>query len=75
MIGKNIYNLSYRVQLHEAIFYEYANEWSGVSRLASNNTLPRLRNRHCIRKITRKYSPWRKCVVCMNGMKETVLIM
>ena len=48
--GQNIDHLSNRVQLLEAIFNEYANDRSEVSHLASNNMLPRLKDRCFIRK-------------------------
>jgi hypothetical protein len=51
-------HFSYRVQLVEVInIHEYTNERSGVSLLASNNKLPRLKDRYFIKKITCKNSP------------------
>jgi hypothetical protein len=54
VMGQNIDHLSYQVQLVEGLFNKYAQERSGAGRRASDNTLPRLRGRHFIRKAAPK---------------------
>jgi hypothetical protein len=72
--GQNIDHLSYRVQLVEGLFYKYAQDRSGAGGRASDNTLPRLRDKHFIRKVapkSEKYRPQRRCIVCTNhGRKK-----
>jgi hypothetical protein len=51
---QNIDHLSYQVQLAEGLFNKYAQERSGAGRRVSDNTLPRLRDRHFIRKVSLK---------------------
>jgi hypothetical protein len=72
--GQNIDHISYWLQLVEGLFNKYAQERSGAGRRASDNTLPRLRDRHFIRKVTpksEKYRPQRRYVVCAkHGRKK-----
>jgi hypothetical protein len=66
---QNIDHLSHRVQLLEGLFNEYALVKSGAGRRMSDNTLPRLRDRHLIRKATpksEKHRPQRRYVVFMK---------
>ena len=76
--GRNIHQLSYRIQLVEGLFTKYT--CAGGTRIApgwkaSNNTLPWLTERHFLRKVapkTEKSKPQRRCVVCSKcGKKET----
>ena len=77
--GKNIDQLSYRIQLVEALFVKYARvgEGSSQGRHSSDNTVSRLRERHFIRKVTpktEKSKPQRRCVVCTkHGKKKTTV--
>jgi hypothetical protein len=57
--GQNIDHLSYRVQLVEGLFNKYAQERSGAGQRALDNTLPRLRDRHFIRKVALKSEKYR----------------
>jgi hypothetical protein len=44
--GQNIDHLSYQVRSVEGLFKKYAQQRSGAGQQASDNTLPRLRDRH-----------------------------
>ena len=69
MTGRNIQQLSYITQLVEGLFMKYvcaAETWSVPERKASDNTVPRLTERHFRRKVApkiEKSKPQRKCVV------------
>jgi hypothetical protein len=76
--GKNIRQLSYGIQLVKSLFpkYEHVVETQSVSgRQASDNTVPRLTERHFLRKMAPKTGnakPQRWCVVCSkHGRKKT----
>jgi len=78
MTGRNIQQLSYRMQLVEGLFTKYARaaEMQSVTgRQASDNTVPRLTERHFLKKValkTEKSKPQRRCVVCSkHGKKKT----
>jgi len=68
--GRNIQQLSYRIQLVEGLFMKYvcAGEMrSAPGRKASNDTVPQLPERHFLRNVapkTEKSKPQRRCVVC-----------
>jgi hypothetical protein len=68
--GRNIEQLSYRIQLVEGLFTKYARaagERNVPGQHASDNTIPRLTERHFLRKVapkTEKSKPKRRCVVC-----------
>jgi hypothetical protein len=71
--GQNIDHLAYRVQLVEGLFNKYAQARSGAGRRASDNTLPRLKDRHFIivTPKSEKYRPQMRCIVCMkHGRKK-----
>ena len=75
---KTIQQLSYRIQLVEGLFMKYAcaAEMRSVpERRASDNTGPRLTERHFLRKVapkTEKSKPQRRCVACSKyGKKKT----
>jgi len=77
VMGGNIEQLSYRIQLVEGVFTQYARAAETRSvpgRQASDNTVSRLTERHFLRKValkTEKSKPWRRCVVCSkHGKKE-----
>ena len=67
---RNIQQLSYRIQLVEGLFTKYARAAEKLivpGRQASDNTVPRLTERHFLRKMalrTEKSKPQRRCVVC-----------
>ena len=76
--GRNIQQLSYRIQLVKGLFTKYAcavETRSESGRQASDNTVPRLNERHFLRKVvpkTEKSKPQRRCVVCSkHGKKKT----
>jgi len=76
--GRNIQQLSYRIKLVEGLFTKYARaaETQSVSgRQASDKTIPRLTERHFLRKVapkTEKSKPRRRCDLCSNhGKKKT----
>ena len=76
--GRNIEQLSYRIELVEGLFTKYAHAaetWSVPGQQASDNTVPWLTERHFLRKVahkTEKSKPQRRCVVCSkHGRKET----
>ena len=78
VMGRNIEQLSYRIQLVEGLFMKYvcAAEMRSVQRRqASNNTVPRLTERHFPRKVapkTEKSKPQRRYVVySKHGKKRT----
>ena len=68
--------LSYRIQLVEGLFMKYARavEMQIVSgRQASDNTVPRLTERHFLRKVapkTEKSKPQRRCVGAQSREKR-----
>ena len=70
VMGRNIQQLSYRIQLVDGLFMKYvcAEEmWSVLGRQASDNTVPWLTERHFLRKVapkTEKSKPQRRCTVC-----------
>ena len=77
---KKIYiqQLSCRIQLVEGLFTKYARaaeKQSVLGRQASDNTVPRLTERHFLRKVspkTEKSKPRRRCAVCSkHGKKKT----
>ena len=74
--GRNIQRLSYRIQLVEGLFMKYAcavETWSVPGQKASDNTVPRLTERHFLRKVApkiEKSKPQRKCVVCSKHGKQ-----
>jgi len=76
MTGRNIQQLSYRIQLVKGLFMKYAcamETWSVPARKASDNTVPRPTERHFLRKgatKTEKSKPQRKCAVCSTHRKE-----
>jgi hypothetical protein len=72
-----ICHLNIRVQIVEGLFTKHARAAETRSvpgRNASNNTVPRLTERHFLRKVapkTEKSEPQRRCVVCSkHGKKE-----
>ena len=74
--GRNIQQLSYRIQLVEGLFTKYAcageTQNARVGK-ASDNTVPRLTERHFLRKVATKTEiskPQRRCVVCSNHGKK-----
>jgi len=76
-MGRNIEQLSYRIQLVEGVFRKYASAaemCSVTGRQASDNTVPRLNERHFLRKVapnTEKSKPQRRYVVCSkHGEKK-----
>ena len=76
--GRNIQQLSYRIQLVEGLFTKYARavETQIVpGRQASDKTVPRLNERHFLRKLapkSEKSKPRRKCDLCSkDGEKKT----
>ena len=73
-----IHHISYRIQLVEGLFTKYARAAETkivLGRQASDKTVPRLTERHFLRKVapkTEKSKPWRKCDLCSkDGKKET----
>jgi len=74
--GRNKEQLSYRIQLVEGVFMKYARaaETQSVPGWqASDNTVPRLTERHFLRKSapkTEKSKPQRRCVVCSKHVKK-----
>jgi len=75
--GRNIEQLSYRIQLVEGVFMKYvcaAEMWSVPGWQASDNTVPRLTERHFLRKgapKTEKSKPQRRCVCSKHRRKKT----
>jgi len=75
-LGRNIQQLSYRIQLVEGLFTKYAHAvetWSVPGQQASDNTIPRLTERNFLRKVapkTEKSKPQRRCVVCSKHRKK-----
>jgi hypothetical protein len=73
---RNTEQLSYRIQLMEGLFTKYAcaAETRSVLRChASDHTVPRLAERHFLRKVvpkTEKSKPQRRCVVCSRHDKK-----
>ena len=76
VMGRNIQQLSYRIQLVEGLFTKYAcaaDMRSVPGRQASNNTVPQLTERHFLKKVahkTEKSKPQRKCVVRSKHRKK-----
>ena len=74
--GRNIQKLSYRIQLVEGLFTKYASAavtWSVPGRQASDNTIPRLSERHFVIKVapkTQKRKPQRRCILCSKHGKK-----
>ena len=74
--GRNIQQLSYRIQLVEGLFTKYARAAETQSvpgRQASENTVPRLTERHFLRKVapkTEKSRPRGKCDLCSKDRKK-----
>ena len=68
--GRNIQQLSYRIQLVEGLFTKYAcagGTQTAPGQKASDNTVPWLTERHFLKKVapkTKKSKPQRRCVVC-----------
>jgi len=82
VMGGNIEQLSYRIQLVEGVLTKYAHAAETRSvpgRQASDNTVPRLTKRHFLRKVapkTEKSKPQRRCVVCFkHGKKENFSVL
>ena len=76
--GRKIEQLSYRIQLVEGLFTKYARHETRVAgRHATENTVPRLTERHFLRKVApknEKLKPQRRCVVCSkHGRKKTTV--
>jgi hypothetical protein len=76
VMGRNIQQLSYRIQSGEGLFMKYAHaasKWH-VPGHASQNTIPRLTERHFLRKVapvTEKSKPQRRRIVCSKlGVKK-----
>jgi len=75
-MGRNIEQFSYIIQLVEGVFMKYAcaAETRSVSgQQPSDNTAPRLTERHFLRKVapkTEKSKPQRRCVVCSKHRKK-----
>jgi hypothetical protein len=69
VMGRNIQQLSYRIQLVESLFMKYAHAADKrhvPGGHASNNTIPRLTERHFLKKLatkTEKSKPQRRCAV------------
>ena len=78
MTGRNIEQLLYRIQLVEGLFMKHARAVetrSVLGRQASNNTVPRLTERHFLRKVaskTEKSKPQRRCVMCSKHGKRKI---
>jgi len=76
VMGRNIQQLSYRIQLLEGLFTKYAHaaeKWAAPGRKASHNTFPRLTERYFLKKVapkTEKSKPQRRCVVCSTHGKK-----
>jgi len=76
VMGGNIEQPSYRIQLVEGVFMKYAcaaEIQSVLGRQASDNTIPRLTERHVLRKLapkTEKSKPQRGYVVCSKHRKK-----
>ena len=76
VMARKIQQLSYRIQLVEGLFMKYAcaAEMRSVpGRQAVDNTVPRLTERHFLRKVapkTEKSKPQRRCVVCLKHRKK-----
>ena len=80
MMGRNRHQLSHRIQLVESLFMKYAHAakmWSVPGRKATDNTVPRLTERHFPRKVTpktEKSKPQRRGVVrSKHGKKKTAV--
>jgi len=75
-MGRNIQKLSYSIQLVEGLFTKYARAavtQSVPGRQTSDNTVPRLTERHFLRKVapkTEKSKPQRRCVLCSKHGKK-----
>ena len=79
--GRNVQQLSYRIQLVEGLFTEYASAAEKrivLGRQAPDSTVPRLTERHFLRKVapkTEKSKPQRKCVVCSQHRKKKTSVL
>jgi len=80
--GRNIQQLSYRIQLVEGLLTKYASTAetrSEAGRQASDNTIPRLTESHFLRKVApkiEKSKPQRGCVVwSKHGKKKTSVLL
>jgi hypothetical protein len=77
VMGRNIQQLLYRIQLVEGLFMKYACAYETQSVLgwqASDNTVPWLTERHLrtVAPQTEQLKPQRRCVVCLKyGKKKT----
>ena len=76
VMGRNVQQLLYRIQLVEGLFTKYvraAEMWSAPGRKSSDNTVPRLTERHFLRKVAPKIEKsklQRKCAACSKHGKE-----
>jgi hypothetical protein len=73
--GKRTDQLSFRIQLVEGLFVKYANvlERKVPGRHSSDNTVPRLTERHFISKLPpseMKARPQQRCAVCQKCRKR-----
>ena len=78
MTGRNIQQLLYRIQLVEVLFTKYA--CAGGTQIApgqkaSNNTVPRLTERHFLRKVASKLKNQnlREGMLCAQSMEKRKL--
>jgi len=79
--GRNIQQLSYRIQLVEGLFTKYARAAETQSvpgRQASDNTVPWLTERHFLGKVapkTENSKPQRRCCVLKAQKKENFSVL
>jgi len=79
-MGRNIQQLFYSIQLVEGLFTKYARAAETQSvpgRQASDSTVPRLTERHFLRKMapkTEKSKPQGRCVVCSKQGKKKISV-
>ena len=80
VMGRNLQQLSYRIQLVEGLFMKDAcaeGPRSALGQKASNNTVPQLTERHFMRKVapkTEKSKPQRRCAVCSKHKKKNTSV-
>ena len=80
VMGRNIEQLSYRIQRVEVLSTKYActaEMWSVPGRQASDSTVPQLTERRFLRKVaqkTEKSKPQRRWVVCSKHRKKKTSI-
>jgi len=80
-MGRNIEQLSYRIQLVEGLFTIYARAAetrSVLGQQASDNTVPQLTERHFLRKVepkTEKSKPEKVCCVLKAQKKENFSVL